>query len=42
MIFRFTKDEAKRVLQKIEQSFAEVIFSHVKYTLFTLEESELP
>jgi hypothetical protein len=39
---RFTKDETKRVLQKIEQSFAEAIFSHVKHTLFTLEESELP
>jgi hypothetical protein len=26
----------------IEQSFAKAIFSHVKHTLFTLEESELP
>jgi hypothetical protein len=34
---RFTQVEAKRALQKIEQSFAEAVFSHVKHTLFTLE-----
>jgi hypothetical protein len=38
----FTKDEAKRGLQKIEHSFAEVVFLQVKHTLFTLEESGLP
>jgi hypothetical protein len=35
-------DEAKRALQKIEQSFVEVVFSHIKHTFFTLKESELP
>jgi hypothetical protein len=39
---KFSKDEAKRALQKIEQSFAEAVFSHVKHTLFALEESGLP
>jgi hypothetical protein len=39
---RFTQVEAKRALQKIEQSFMEAVFSHVKHTLFALEESELP
>jgi hypothetical protein len=38
---RFTKDEAKRVLQKIEKIFAEAIISHVKHTPFALERSEL-
>jgi hypothetical protein len=41
-VLKFTKDEVKRALQKIEQSFTEVVFSYVKHTLFTLEESELP
>jgi hypothetical protein len=39
---RFTKDEAKRVLQKIEQSFCRSGFFHVKHTPFALEGSELP
>jgi hypothetical protein len=30
------------MLQRIEQSFVEVVFSHVKHTLFALEESGLP
>jgi hypothetical protein len=38
----FTKVEAKRALQKIEQSFVEAIFSHVKHTLFALKECGLP
>jgi hypothetical protein len=33
--------EAKRVLQKIEHSFCENGFSHIKHTPFTLEGSEL-
>jgi hypothetical protein len=41
-VLKFTKDEVKRALQKIEQSFTEAVFSYVKHTLFTLEESELP
>jgi hypothetical protein len=36
---RFTKDEAKRALKEIEHSFVEAVFSHVKHTLFALEES---
>jgi hypothetical protein len=39
---RFTQTEAKRALQKIEQSFVEAVFSHIKHTLYALEESELP
>jgi hypothetical protein len=39
---RFTKDEAKIALQKVEQSFVEAVFSHVKRTLYALEESGLP
>jgi hypothetical protein len=39
---RFTQVEAKRVLQNIEQSFTEAVFSHVKHTLFALGESGLP
>jgi hypothetical protein len=35
----FTKDEAKRALQQIEQSIAKAVFSHVKHTLFALEEN---
>jgi hypothetical protein len=38
-ILEFTKDETKRSLQRITQSFAEVIISHGKHTLFALEES---
>jgi hypothetical protein len=38
---KFTKDEAKRVLQKIEQNFVEAIISDVKHTPFTLEGSGL-
>jgi hypothetical protein len=38
----FTKDDAKRVLQKIEQSLVEAVFSHIKHMLFALEESGLP
>jgi hypothetical protein len=39
---RFIKDEEKRTLQKIEQSFCGLGFSHVKHTPFTLEGNELP
>jgi hypothetical protein len=38
---KFKKDEAKRVLQKIEQSFAKAIISHVKHMPLALEGSEL-
>jgi hypothetical protein len=38
---KFTKDEAKRVLQKIELSFVEAIISHVKHMPFALEGTEL-
>jgi hypothetical protein len=36
------RSEAKRVLQKIEQSFYGSSFSHIKHTPFALEGSELP
>jgi hypothetical protein len=39
---RFTQVEAKRVLQKIEQSFCGSGFSHVKHTPFTPEGNEIP
>jgi hypothetical protein len=39
---KFTKDETKRALQEIEQSFTEAVFSHVKHTQFAPEENELP
>jgi hypothetical protein len=35
------KFEAKRALQKIEQSFCGIGFSHVKHMPFALEGSEL-
>jgi hypothetical protein len=35
------QSEGKRVLQKIEHSFCESDFSHVKHTHFILEGSEL-
>jgi hypothetical protein len=38
---KFIEVEAKRELQKIEQSFCGSGFSHVKHTPFTLEGSEL-
>jgi hypothetical protein len=38
---KFTEVESKRVLQQIEQSFAEAIISNVKHTPFTLEGCEL-
>jgi hypothetical protein len=41
-VLEFPKDEAKRALQKTEQSFAEAVFSHVNHTLFTLEERGVP
>jgi hypothetical protein len=37
----FTEVEAKRALQKIEQSFYGSYFSHIKHTPFILEGSEL-
>jgi hypothetical protein len=42
MLFGFTQVEAKRALQKIEQSFAETISLMVKHMLFALEECGLP
>jgi hypothetical protein len=39
---KFIEVEAKRVLQNIEENFAEAIMSHVKHTLFALDGSELP
>jgi hypothetical protein len=38
-VLEFTKHEAKRLLQRITQSFAEAIISHGKHILFTLKES---
>jgi hypothetical protein len=38
-VLEFTKDEAKRLLQRMTQSFVEAFISHCKYAPFTLEES---
>jgi hypothetical protein len=40
-VLEFIKDEAQKMVQKIDQSFAEAFISHVS-TLFTLKESEPP
>jgi hypothetical protein len=41
-MLEFTKDEAQKILQKIDQSFVEAFISHDKLALFTLEESGPP
>jgi hypothetical protein len=41
-VLEFTKDEAQKMLQQIDQSFTEAFISHGKHTLFALEESGLP
>jgi hypothetical protein len=38
-VLEFTKDEAQKMLLKIIRVFAEAFISHVRHTLFTLEES---
>jgi hypothetical protein len=40
-VLEFTKDEAQKMLQKIIIVFAEAFISHVRHTLFALEESGL-
>jgi hypothetical protein len=41
-VLEFTKDEAQKMLQKIDQSFTEAFISHGKHILFALEESGPP
>jgi hypothetical protein len=41
-VLGFTKDKAKKVLQRIIRVFAEAFVSHDSHTLFTLEESGPP
>jgi hypothetical protein len=39
-VLEFTQDKAQKVLQEIIRVFVEAFISHVRHTLFVLEESE--
>jgi hypothetical protein len=41
-VLEFTQDKAQKVLQEIIRVFAEAFISHVRHTLFVLEESGPP
>jgi hypothetical protein len=41
-VLEFTKDEAQKMLQKIIRVFMEAFVSHVRNTMFTLEECGSP